>query len=254
MPAVIIHPSDATKLALAEPASLRVCHRPVVHSMTRRGPGQLGRGICSATPLGQTPMILDSADGVRRTKRISRRVPVGPQWTVGTPAHRGRTLRISAGRRQRIALRPSLREGEDRQHHVPWRRVPSSRRHALARLPSPAARDGRTRGASRGRLFLRCRWSPARSATTEAGRDPERPGVPHRARCRVARTWHRRRASPGWRHRPGHGSNAHDEHIRDDAPAGKALTEGGERPLQLGSAEQNIARVAHAASKSAADR
>jgi hypothetical protein len=51
-----------------------------------------------------------------------------------------------------------------------------------------------------------------------------------------------------------HGSTVHDKHIRDDATAGKALTEGRESLLQLGSAEQNIARVAHAASKSAADK
>ena len=52
----------------------------------------------------------------------------------------------------------------------------------------------------------------------------------------------------------GHSGTAHDEHVRDDAPAGKTLTEGRERLFQFSPAEQNIARAAHAASKSAADR
>jgi len=46
----------------------------------------------------------------------------------------------------------------------------------------------------------------------------------------------------------GHGSTSRDEHIRNDAPAGKALTEGRESLLQLGPAEHNIARVAHVSS------
>ena len=50
-----------------------------------------------------------------------------------------------------------------------------------------------------------------------------------------------------------HGSAAHDEHVGHDAPAGKALAEGGEGLFQFGPAEQNIVGAAHAASKTAAD-
>jgi hypothetical protein len=66
-------------------------------------------------------MILGLADGVRRTKAISRRVPGGPQWTVGTPAHRGRTLRISAGA-----------SAEDRTPAIPASRRRSSMSRVLA--------------------------------------------------------------------------------------------------------------------------
>ncbi len=52
----------------------------------------------------------------------------------------------------------------------------------------------------------------------------------------------------------GHGRAAHDEHIGDDAPAGQALTQGGEGPLQVRPAEEDIVSLTHAASRSRADR
>jgi hypothetical protein len=52
----------------------------------------------------------------------------------------------------------------------------------------------------------------------------------------------------------GHGSTAHDEYVRDDTPAGKTLAQGRESPLQFCPAEEDIVSLAHAASRSRADR
>jgi hypothetical protein len=45
-----------------------------------------------------------------------------------------------------------------------------------------------------------------------------------------------------------------NEQIGNNATAGQALTERGERSLQLGAAHEHWARIAHAAVKSWADR
>jgi hypothetical protein len=52
----------------------------------------------------------------------------------------------------------------------------------------------------------------------------------------------------------GHGSTAHDEHVRDDTPAGETLAESGESPFQFFPAKEDIVGLAHAASRSRADR
>ena len=44
------------------------------------------------------------------------------------------------------------------------------------------------------------------------------------------------------------------EDVRDDTPAGQALTQSGECPLHLGPAEKDIVSLGHAASRSLADR
>jgi hypothetical protein len=51
-----------------------------------------------------------------------------------------------------------------------------------------------------------------------------------------------------------HGSTAHNEHISDNAPAGKALTQGGKGTLKFRPAEEDIISLTHAASRSLADR
>lgn len=59
---------------------------------------------------------------------------------------------------------------------------------------------------------------------------------------------------PGYVVGEGHRGAPHDEHVRDDAPAGQALTQSSECLFELGPAEKNVARLAHAASRSLADR
>lgn len=54
----------------------------------------------------------------------------------------------------------------------------------------------------------------------------------------------------GQRHR----GTTYNEHIRDDAPAGKPLPEGSKGPFELSTAEKDIVRIAHAASRSRPDR
>jgi hypothetical protein len=54
------------------------------------------------------------------------------------------------------------------------------------------------------------------------------------------------------RHR--HGSAADYEDVRDDAPAGQAVARGREGPFELRPAEEDIARLGHAAARSLADR
>jgi hypothetical protein len=51
-----------------------------------------------------------------------------------------------------------------------------------------------------------------------------------------------------------HGRTAHDEHVGDDAPAGQALTQGGESPFEVRPAEEDVVGFTHAASRSRADR
>src|ERR1039457_3334177 len=53
--------------------------------------------------------------------------------------------------------------------------------------------------------------------------------------------------SRGWHRKPASWQHCHDEYIGDDTPAGGALAQGGESPLQFGPAEENTVRVAHAA-------
>ena len=52
----------------------------------------------------------------------------------------------------------------------------------------------------------------------------------------------------------GHGSTAHDEYVRHDTPAGKTLAQGSESLLQFCPAKEDIVSLAHAASRSRADR
>jgi hypothetical protein len=52
----------------------------------------------------------------------------------------------------------------------------------------------------------------------------------------------------------GHGSTAHDEYVRDDTPVGKTLAQGSESLLQFCPAKEDIVSLAHAASRSRADR
>src|SRR6266516_1268888 len=47
---------------------------------------------------------------------------------------------------------------------------------------------------------------------------------------------------------------AHDEYVRDDTPAGKTLAQGSESLLQFCPAKEDIVSLAHAASRSRADR
>ncbi len=51
-----------------------------------------------------------------------------------------------------------------------------------------------------------------------------------------------------------HGSAADNEHVRDDASAGQPLAQGTESPFQLGPAKKDIVGLAHAASRSLAER
>jgi hypothetical protein len=51
-----------------------------------------------------------------------------------------------------------------------------------------------------------------------------------------------------------HGSTAHDEYVGDHTPPGQALAQGGESPLQSGPVKENAASLAHAASRSQAER
>jgi hypothetical protein len=52
----------------------------------------------------------------------------------------------------------------------------------------------------------------------------------------------------------GHGGTDDDEHICDHTPAGKTLTQRGESPFKFGPAKQDTLSLAHAASRSLADR
>ena len=106
--------------------------------------------------------------------------------------------------------------------------------------PQPGMVDS---GACQGRLSRRYIASCSFSHHG-AGRDP---AATWRASSRTmpcARTWHRRRASPGGVVGQGHRRAADDEHIRNHTSAGKALAEGGESLLQLGPAKQDIAGAA----------
>src|SRR5208282_362813 len=51
-----------------------------------------------------------------------------------------------------------------------------------------------------------------------------------------------------------HRGAAHDENICHDSPADKALAQGGECPFKLCPAKENVVRLAHAASRSLADK
>jgi hypothetical protein len=51
-----------------------------------------------------------------------------------------------------------------------------------------------------------------------------------------------------------HGGTADDEHVRDDTPRCETLAQRRESPLKLGPAEENPLSIAHAASRSLADR
>jgi hypothetical protein len=52
----------------------------------------------------------------------------------------------------------------------------------------------------------------------------------------------------------GHSGAAHNEYVRHDASADEALTERGECPFKLCPAEEDAVGLAHAASRSLADR
>ena len=52
----------------------------------------------------------------------------------------------------------------------------------------------------------------------------------------------------------GHRGTTHNEHIRYNTPAGKPLAEGRKGPFEVSPAEKDIARIAHAASRSRPDR
>ncbi len=82
--------------------------------------------------------------------------------------------------------------------------------------PSPAAPGDRTPGGVRGHPCRRCRRSPARSASTQAARDRQRPSWPPSRRCHAARTRHQRpRGHPGGVIGQRHGRTACREDVRD---------------------------------------